>query len=387
MPSFRVVLGRFFVTRSSRQVRELTLSVAVMNFAVAAIALFEPIYLYTLGFGLRSILLYNAAIFGLLFFLYPLGAKLSGRLGLRHAILLSSPFQIAYYLFLFAVRENSHFLVGAVLAAVLHTALYWPNFHSELARHGAEGERGKELSNLVGIMSLSAVLGPVFGGFLAAWAGFPALFLAAAVLILLSNIPLLKLPEEGKGDGFSYTDAFRRLAAPENRRRASTFLGFGEDLVGLVVWPVFVYVAFRDTSVTGLVVSASVLVTTLAMLFIGRLSDLQSRHAVQRTGVIFLCAAWIARAFVRTGAGVFGADVFYRISSSTTWIPTASMLYADAKKKTNPLDTIILFEMSLAVGKFAACLIGIVLLTIFPGSFSALFVMAALFSLFFALYP
>lgn len=376
MLAYRHILSHLFATHASKPLRRLMASVGILHFAASSIALFEPIYLYTLGLGLKGILLYYLVLYLILIFLYPLGAVVARRIGLQHAILFSSPFLILTYLSLYAMKANPAFVIGAVAASALQIALYWPAFHAEMIEFGNDVERGKEISNVAGIISIASVLGPALGGLLVAAAGFPALFVAASALIAASNLPLLAQAETRRRDGFDYAAAFRRLAAPQNRRRVIAYLGFGEDLIGLAVWPVFLFTVLRGFSETGLAVSASLLITACVMLFVGRLADLQSRHAVQRTGTIFLSAAWILRAFANSPVGVFGADLFYRVSGFTMWIPMASMMYGDAKRD-GSLESIMLFEMSLAIGKVLAAAAGIALLFLFPGSFQAIFLLAA----------
>lgn len=385
MINFRAALDRLVATHPSEQVRGLMSSASILNFAASSIALFEPIYLTTIGFSIVQVLLYYLAVYTLMFLLLPVGAKVSRNLGFQHAILYSSPFLIANYLSLYAIKFSPWFIAPAALSSALQIVLYWPSFHGELAGFGADDARGKEISSVSGAIALSSILGPMFGGIMIAVVGFPALFAVAGMLIIASNIPFFSIPDGRHRDGFEYRAAFRRLAARENRRQVVSLLALGEDLIGLVIWPVFIYQTLQGFTATGAVVSASLLLTALLTLFIGRISDVQSRHAVMRTGTIFLVAAWVARALARTGAAVFGADVFYRIAGNTTWIPLLSMIYGRAKR-TSVLEGVILFEQSLALGKILACLLGIVILMIFPGSFMALFLMAGAFTLLYAFY-
>ncbi len=385
MINFRGALDRLIATHPSEQVRGLMSSAGILNFATSSIALFEPIYLTVIGFSIIQVLLYYLAVYALMFLLLPCIHLVSRNLGFQHAILYSSPFLIVTYLSLYAAKFYPWFIVLAALAAAIQIVLYWPSFHGELAGFGVDGQRGKEISSVSGAIALSSILGPLFGGVMIAVVGFPALFAVASMLIIASNVPFLSIPDGRHRDGFEYRAAFRRLAAGENRRQVVSFLALGEDLISLVVWPIFIYQTLQGFTATGAVVSISLLVTTAITLFIGRISDVQSRHAVMRTGLIFLAGAWIARALARTGTAVFGADALYRVAGNTLWIPLLSMVYGRAKRA-SVLEGIVLFEQSLALGKILACLLGIVVLMIFPGSFTALFLLAGAFTLLYALY-
>lgn len=386
MTAFRDVFERLLATHASRQVKGLMSATALLNFAVSAISLFEPIYLYSLGWSLASICLYYFAIYALTFFLLPLGARYVGRLGFQHSILYSSPFLIIYYLALFAIPQHPGFIALAIAAFSVQKILYWPAFHAEMVKYGHDGERGREISNLASLSSFATILGPTFGGVMITVAGFPAAFIVASLLILASNIPLLSIPEERSKDGFEYLPALKRVFKKENRDDVLAMSGYGEEFVAMVIWPIFLFVALKGYASTGVIVSVSILLTTLTMLFIGRLSDLQSRHAVLRTGAVFTSASWIVRIFLSGPQGVLFGDFFYRASRSLLGIPMMSVVYERIGKGVL-FERLIMYEMAVILGKAAFMLVCLVLTLVFPGDFTVFFLLAALASLLYAKLP
>lgn len=388
MAQFRQLFDRLIAAHPSDQIRGLIHSAGVMNFAVSSIALFEPIYLRQLGFSAVQVLMFYFAVYGLMFLLLPFGARLSRAYGLQHAMLASSPFLIASFAALYAMESHPWMVAAAALCKAVYIVLYWPSFHGTLAGFGREGEGGREISSVGAAMMLSGIVGPMFGGVMIESLGFPALFGVAGLLILASNVRALASPEPHDGGRFEALPAFGRLVDPARRRELVGVLGFGEDLFGLVIWPIFIYETLGGTTVTGALVSVSLLVTAMLSLFIGRVADAQSRHAVLRTGTIFMSFAWLVRALAGGPLAVFGADAFYRFSGETTWIPFLSLVYSRARRGGKEmLERIVFFEQALALSKILACLLGIALLALFPDSYQALFVLGALFSLLYAAYP
>ncbi|MDZ4221635.1 MAG: MFS transporter, partial [Patescibacteria group bacterium] len=232
MPQFKplATVKTFFATRLSYQVRELYLSVSIVTLAVAMVAIFEPIYLYQLGFSLQQILLFYLAVYVLYLVFVPLGAKFARRFGYEKAILVGSPFLALYYIFLFLIPHNPVFVGLAVAAYVLQKTFYWPGYLADFARFGRVSERGRELSNLLLVTMIMSIAGPLLGGaLLAAW-GFKVLFSVATIIILASNLPLLATPERFTAVPFSYIGSFKRLFYRENRRNFIGYLGFGEEL-------------------------------------------------------------------------------------------------------------------------------------------------------------
>lgn len=386
MTAFRDVTERLLATHASKQMKSLMSATALLDFALSAISLFEPIYLYSLGWSLSAICLFYFGVYAAAFILLPIGARYAGRIGFQHAIFFSSPFLIAYYLALYAIPKSPVFIALAILAYALQKSLYWPGFDAEMAAVGTDGERGREVSNLTSLTTFAAILGPTFGGVLLGALGFSWTFAVIGLLMLLSNIPLFSMPQERAHDGLPYWAAIKRVFSKEHRRFLLAMSGFGEEFIALVIWPIFIFVTLGGFAATGVVISISLLLSTLALLFIGRLSDLQSRHAVLRSGSFFTAFSWIVRPFLLGPVGVLAGDFFYRVSKSMLGVPLVAVMYERAGK--GPLlERTALYEMSIFVGKGLAMLVGGAIALILPGNFTAFFILAALASLLYSSLP
>lgn len=375
-----------FATNLSRNVRELFLASSIVNFGVAMVAIFEPIYLYTVGFSIAHILYFYLAVYGLYLFAVPLGAKFARRFGYEKGILFGTPFLALYYISLYFIPQAELFVPIAVAMFVVHKMFYWPAYHADFARFGKNMERGREVSNLLVLTSFVYVLGPLAGGFIInAW-GFHTLFAVATILFLLSNIPLLLTPERFKSVPFSYRDSFKRLFWKENRRNFFGFLGFGEELLVMVIWPVFIFTIIGNFAEIGSLIAAATLVTTAAVLFVGKMVDgnTESRRGVLKVGALFSSATWFLRLLVRAGLGVFLVDALSRITKNVIVVPLMAMTYERAGE-TSVMKTVIFFEMSLIVGKILAIILALIVLAFDPNSFAALFVIGGLMTLLYTL--
>ena len=235
---FHKLTDGIFGAHLSRQIKELYASTTILGFASSMAAIFEPIYLYQIGFSVSKILVFFIAIYALHLVLAPLGGKLIRARGYEHGMIYGAPFLILYYLSLFALKYDPRFIIMGVLAVGIFKTMYWPGFHADFARFGADGERGRELGAFVFLSQLSGIAGPLLGGVIIAFGGgFPVLFIIVSLLILVSSVPLLTTPEIFKPREMFYADAFKRLAHKEHRQRFFASFGFGEDLLSVVVWP------------------------------------------------------------------------------------------------------------------------------------------------------
>ncbi|NQU83600.1 MAG: hypothetical protein HQ536_02720 [Parcubacteria group bacterium] len=379
---------KYFANHMSKQMKELFSSVMILNFATSAVALFEPIYLYTIGFSLRGILVFYLIVYILYFFLLPLGGKIARAQGYEHVMLFSAPFLILYYLALFAIPFNYLFVVVAILALTIRKILYWPGYHADFAQFGEKKERGREISNLYLLGAFVAMIGPAIGGLVITFLGFKVLFIMASVLILLSNIPLLLTPEKFEPTPFSYRGAFKDLVRKEKRRKFFGYFGFGEEMISLAIWPIFIYSIVVSYDKIGLLVSVSIFVSIIIALFVGRVIDHRSRHmGLIRAGTIFTFFVWLFRIIITKTFGVFLIDAGHRISRVISGLPMAAITYNDAKKS-SIMRSVIFKEMALSVGKAFTALVGIIILSLASegDSWTFLFILSAIMTLFYGLF-
>lgn len=382
-PHFRTFLEHYFAPHPSKQVKALFLSTAILNFATSAVTLFEPLYLYeSVGFKLHEILLFYGSVYLLYFFLLPLGGRICRRHGYEHTILFSSPFLIMWFVSLYAIQWNRWFAVLAVLSLVTQKILYWPGYHANLAAFGTKGEGGREISNISAIAGLMAMIAPALGGFIIGSYGFSALFIGVAILILASNIPLLKVPEMFEPRRFDYGPALARPFKKEHRRNTVAYAGFGEEFIAMAIWPVFMSLVIPNLTSLGLVVSLAMIINVASVLYVGRLSDEGDRKAVLRSGVLYEMAAWLVRPLVAAGGlGVFLIDTFYRVSKNILGVPLIAAVYENARERGGDvMEGIIQFEMGVALGKFSAGMFAALILWAFPTGWWAVFVLAATFA-------
>lgn len=381
----RIAFAALFGGDRTQQVRELYLSTIILQFAASAVLIFEPIYLWTVGFSLQHILLFYLGIYLVYFAILPLGGKVVRSRGYEHGIIYSTPFLIIYYLSLFAIPFSPVFIGVAIVAYAIQKMFYWPGFHADFARFGVAGQTGREISVLVLLASVAAVAGPAVGGLVLVTFGFPTLFVLVSLLILVSNLPLLMTPEVFTPRVFSYEDAWKRLFRPENRRRLVAYMGFGEEFVVAIVWPLFMFLVVKGFFDLGIIVSAATLMTMLVAVAVGRLSDSGERVRVLRLGVLYTMLSWLMRLVTRGVGGVFLADTLYRSARTAVGIPLITMTYDQARSYSVTKSAIFL-EHAVVLGKLTAAALCLIIASFFPPGWELMFLLAAGFTLLYAFY-
>lgn len=372
---FFYALGGVLPQRLSLQVRELYWATLLQNLALAMLMLFEPIYLWQQGLGLRGVILFFLGVYVAYFLLMPLGAKFATRFGYQHSMSLSTVAQVAYYACLFLVAQSYAWLVPAVLLYAVQKMFYWPAFHADFARYSDRSEEAREISGLSVALSFVYVVGPLLAGLLLTTGSWFWLFAVGGCLLLLSNWPLLRTPEVFTPRAFPYLDTYKRLFNPAERRHLFGYMGFGEELIVLVLWPIFISLVVPTYVEIGAVVGGATLLMALVTLYVGKLSDEKGNHLVLRWSTLFYALNWVARVFVTTPLRVFIADSWSRLGKNILAVPLTAITYERAQTR-SVMDTVVLFEMSLVVGKITAALILLVVFS-FTTSWSVAWIIAA----------
>lgn len=370
----------YFHKHLSRQLGNLYLSATTLDFALAMVVLYEPVYLYRLGYSIQHILLYYVIVYVLYYFLVPLGGKVVARFGPARSIAASSLPLIGYYLSLVLVATEPMFFWVAPVCFALQKMLYWPAYHTDFILYSDQGERGKEFSGLWSLSTLVYIIGPVLGGLIIQQAGFTILFLMVMSLIILSNLPLFLSPAKYHGTIQSYwtmlSQPFRKL----HLRTTLAYLSLGEELILLTIWPIFIALTFKTYERMGGAIAIATLITALVTLYIGRVIDRNHPRQTLRTGAIVTFFGWMLRPLLASVGTVFLSDTIGRIAKNTTYVSLTTASYNKALREQQVIERAVLYEQGFAISKTMIAALVIVLASVLP-PFTAAFLAAGAVSL------
>lgn len=377
---FRFHTPHYFSKHPTRGMRGLYWSVGLKDLGIAAVTLFEPIFLFSLGYSLREVLFFYIMIYGLYVLLLPPIGRLVGKLGYEHSILYSQFFLIAYFILLFSISEASVLYYIAPLFSALYKSLYWPAYHADFAVFSRKGQRGREVGYLETVSMIMYIIGPLIGGVLLEWTGFGVLFIVGSVLFILSALPLMRIREIHTKIDLPYGTIYRRLIDRQHSRSFFSYLGFGEELIVLTVWPIFIYIVVQDYFEIGALVAVATFITSFIVLYLGKISDEYKRLKVLRLGTVIYALSWFVRGFCKNIWGVMSLDTVSRISKEMLFIPLEANMYSTARE-CGPLVHAIFFEISLSIGKLIAAAGALIIATYFDPPWVPIFIMSGFFTL------
>lgn len=375
-------LPHYFASKIKKEIEHLYESVAIGNLAQAIITLFEPIFLYhVVGLSVPEVLMFTAAIYSMYALIIPFGGKIMAKFGYAHSIFFSIPFQIIFWFLILYSEQYVLMLIPAAISLAIQKTLYWPALHASLARFSDKKQRGREFSFMYAIMNLMQIIGPMLGGFLSTYFGIEVVFVIASIVYFCSAIPILWTKEVFIPKPYRFhdtVDLYKKYPL-----KFLGYFGFGEELLVYTIWPIFMYTIVASYQDVGTLVTIATLVATGLALYIGFYTDRHSKEALLRTGTVIYALTWLARIPVVSPFAAFITDTLSRTTKSLVFIPASAITY-DRAAQTHILPYVIGFEQMLAIGKMLAALVGIVVF-VATGSFVALFIVAAIFSLFYFL--
>lgn len=379
---FNFHLPHYFASKVRTQIENLYAATAIGNLAQAMITLFEPIFLYqALHLSIIEVLLFFAVVYALYIVLMPFGAKIATNFGYAHSIFFSIPFQILFWISLIGSQYNFNFIYVAPVLYALQKTFFWPAWHATLAQYANGKQVAREFSVMYALMSVMQILGPMIGGFFAIFLGPSYLFVIGSVIYLCSGIPLLWTLDRKTFQKYKYHDTWDLIK--KYPAKFLGYLGFGEELLVLTIWPIFIFLVVKNYQDVGSLVTVATLLATCLSLYIGIYSDSHSKTKVMQIGNFFYILSWLARIPVIGAFGAFITDSISRTAKSLVFIPLSSLTYERAET-TKIMPYVIGFEQMLSVGKLLACLLGVIVFAA-TGSFVLLFILAGLFSLFYFL--
>ncbi len=372
-------LGHHLHHAFNREVTEVSIAHALRSFGMYAMSLYGPIYLFQYFNGriIPVLAVYCCCSAGNLL-LTPFVARLTTRIGIKHTMLLSSPFLILYLFAFWQIAAHPVFLALIILGYAIATPLYWISFHTDFARCATQERMGQEIGALKTATLLAIILGPLIGALVINQWGFMTLFLLLIGIEVLASLPLFLSAEVYERYNFRFRQEMTSLLVRSHLRDVVTFAADGmAEKIGMYLWPIFLFTALSGFLAIGGMTTATLLLSLLTGLTIGRFIDRRGRVGVFRVGVVVNACAWLFRAVVSGQAWIFLADGVSRVTINIMQVPFTSLLYQRARDRGGRLEHyLVLWHMAHHAGAVLVLLLAMAYFS-FTSSIQGFFLLAA----------
>jgi MFS family permease len=324
---------------------------AIYALAGSFVGIFVPIYLLQKNLNTANVFgFYLVYAIGVPFF-FLLAHKIARTIGLRKTVLIGYPFLFLYFFLLYTLNRLGTPLYILAIANALQVALYWFPLHIWLANTSHKGAVGNDLGKFFAASQFVGLFAPVIAAFVISFFGFKYLFLLTAAIYLVSVIPVLYLPEFPFKEKIHVRRFFQLLRKYPRYIAAEIFENIREDAEG-VIWPIFIYLAFRNILAIGYIGALSGVGAILFNLLVGKYTDKIDKRKLLGAGALIMVLIWILRFFPATQLIAYGLTLASAFFGILIIIPINTMVYNIAKREGAP--TFIIFrEFGVAIGRIA----------------------------------
>lgn len=333
--------------RQNKELNEMYVSMTLRTFGLSLIAIFIPIYLYNLGFSLRTIFLYYIITSIFQFFGDYLAGKAIGRFGAKHVMILSYPVLLIHLVMLVTLPTYHWSIWLLAIPAALSLNLFWPAYHDDFSKAKDKKATGKEVGKLFILMESFGALGPIIGGIVAQVFGVKYGIITAIVITMAAAIPLLGKREITKRRPM----AIERFSLRENYKDMIAYGGLSmEGMAISIVWPLLLFFIIGNYARIGSIATISLLVTIALSIFLGKAVDKYKKENVLRVSSVFSFFTAASRILVTSLNSAYIVGVLSSLSHIILWVPFFSQYYLHADK--NPrTEYVVEMEMSVDVGR------------------------------------
>ena len=361
-------------------------SILIDEIGSGLIGLFMPIFLWEKFGRLDLVLLYYLIIHAIYSVSVIGGAMLMSKLGQKMSMILSVPFKVIFYLALYYLSLNYSLLTFTILMTIaieIQMMLFWLPYHTDFARFTNKKNRGRVIGFLSSFSGLVAVFVPLLSAWIIVNYGFNILFLVVIILTVASIGPLFLVQSTYEKFSFSFRESWRQFFKRRHRRLIISYFASGlENMIGGLIWPVFIFQMLGgDFLKVGVLSSVIILATIIIRLLMGSYTDRFDKYKLLKWGSGLYALGWIFKALVATGWQIFIAATYHNFAAIAMQTPFSALTYEKAADSGHYVDELtVLREMALNLGR----VFGVILLLIFINlvGLQWTFILAAIASLF-----
>ncbi len=253
------------------------------------------------------------------------GARYAARHTLRGGFLLSTASLLVFALLL-SLGNSLLLNVLSALAIGVHLGFWWELYHLDFSVAGKKTEFGRQIGTRQAFGILTAVVTPLFAGFIISRYGYPTLYAATVFLVLLLGYTLLLLEEKRKVNPPTPNGVWSQIR--RFRQEFVAYLGVGgETVVAEVLWPLLLFVLFQKAVLVGAVTAIVSLIAFVVRYVSGVMTDRVKKDKIEFFGALSIGGTWLGKFLTQGLFEVVLFDVFHKILSSFFYIPMIAVSY------------------------------------------------------------
>lgn len=231
------------------------------------------------------------------------------------------------------------------------------------------------------VMEASSVLGPLIGAIIISSTGFNFTFIIAAVIMLLSIVPLFFTKNSRLLSKFSFKGIKDFDTKYFKTYILTNFFG-AKYTMEKIIWPLFIFFFSSNYLFLGTIQTIGLFVALMASITAGIVLDKYGKDFILKSGALVVAFVWLSIQFISADWHFFVIIILLAAFTAFREISFETYYYNAAKKSHDVVQFTLLREMSIHIGRILGMLLLYFLSTILGGVVS-LFALASIGSLFY----
>jgi MFS family permease len=329
------------------------------SFAGSLVGIFIPVYLLSLGYPLRTVIVFFLATDILKFLGTQATGYLSARVQMRWLMILSIPLQLAYLVLL--IQLKSHPVPLLLLAALqgASTALYWIPLNVFFAAGTNKDTTGRQVGTFLALPQLLGIGAPLLAGFVAARLGFNWIFAIAAALVAVTAIPMWQIAPYQAPLQFNLAK-FRHLFHRYQRYFWLEIVENIQEELDQVIWPLAVYLLVKNTVQVGLAGTLIAAGSAIFTYIVGRHTDRADKFRLLHLGAAIMLGLWLWRIIHLTPLVAFAASALAGFAGRLIAVPFSTIIFSLARED-NTREFVMFREYPVATARILVFGCGVLL--------------------------
>lgn len=320
--------------RPNKSLKKVFYSSILRQLSVSFLSVFSGVYVYEI-FSMYGFEHKQSLYFVLLFYLVMILSKLttfgfsevlSRKIGFEGTIKLSLlPFLILIILIVLA-KTNPFLVILASFFWGINAALYWWGFHGYFTKSADSTHFGAGIGELEMLKVFVVVSAPLLGALLINTLGFNALYLAAGIIMLISTVFVMGTEHLVQKHNVTIADTYKLILS--HKWVSLSYVSIGvEGYYHFIGWQLFLFFFFGGVLGLGSVLTISLLLSALFLLFIGKKIDEQNERVLIKAGSPIMSLSWFLRVLGGSASLFVIADSVRHFSEKMVSLPLTAISY------------------------------------------------------------
>ncbi len=318
------------------EVAELYASRMLRMAALYMAGAFMSIYMYQIGYSIGEISLFWAVFFLFKVFVSLPIAAVVGRIGPKHAILVSNLLYIpAMILFALLPAYGVWLLAPILVLQATSACMYGIAYTIDFSKVKSVEHAGKEIAYMNIIEKVTTGISPVIGGAIAYFFGPQVVLIVAAVIFALAAVPLLSTGEQVQtGVKLKFKGFPWKLI--RQHWMAQVAVGFDVFSSG-TVWTLYTAVLVIGIStsndiyiISGILLSVVLIAALISSYVYGKIIDKNGGRLLMKASVIANSLIHLVRPFITSPITVAGINATNEVATTGYTMPYTRAVFDNA---------------------------------------------------------